>query len=46
LELIGTYDILTSFLWGIFIGLGLILATEIHGVLFEEKTVVVFLIDV
>jgi len=46
LELIGSYDLVTALLIALLIGVGFIIPTDLYDVIFEDKNITAFLIDI
>jgi len=46
LEFIGSYDLFTALLVALLIGVGFIFPTDLYDVIFEDKNIIAFLIDI
>ena len=45
LELIGSYNVLTGLLVGLLIGVGFVFTVDFYDVIFEQKSIIAYLID-
>ncbi|TFG17809.1 MAG: DUF1761 domain-containing protein [Promethearchaeota archaeon] len=46
LEFIGSYDVVTALLIALLVGVGFVVPTDFYDVIFEDKNMIAFLIDV